>query len=129
MNKLILISFLLFNPAALAVPIEMLLQIDGHSGNQSLTRLQLSPQQITLNGIALSSHILPAVSGPLSVLLHPKNDTAGGCGAGTYVHQVTYKSKRQVAKGCLNSKTAQTLVDSVRKIERLSYLRRLPSAQ
>lgn len=130
-NKFIFTILLSLPNFALAVPqpVNIVLQLRAHHGSTNNYHLVWSAREITINGISIAPQILPAVAGPLSILSKPKNDFGGECGSGTFIHQVANGKKIRQGRGCLSSKTAQLLVDSMRKIESLSYLRRLPSGK
>ncbi|MGE0763581.1 MAG: hypothetical protein AB7N80_09920 [Bdellovibrionales bacterium] len=131
MNKSVVFLILLFCFAspALAVTTTIQIQLQAHHGTSVQHRITITSEAIRLNGIAISSHILPLLQAELLALTHPEQDTGQGCGSGLYFHLVRRGLTTRSAAGCLGSKTAQTLVDSVRKIEGYSYLRRLPAAK
>ena len=117
---------LLLMPAFGMAATSIQLQFSGHRGQTVTHKIILSPKKIDINGIAISSHIVPILIPELTLLLNPKNALGSSCEAGSYFHSVTKKTRVQKATGCLESSQAQKLYASLRKIESYRYLRRLP---
>ena len=101
------------------------LDLAGHHGPVTHFEIELTTKAVVLNGTAVSSHVVPAIQNELHLLLHPVATPKAICAAGIFKHTVQSAGGRKTASGCLESDHAKQLVESFRRLERLSYLRSL----
>ena len=100
------------------------IRFEGHGGESKAYNINWSAEKIRINGLDISSHVVPALGPQLTALVNPVNSHAGECQAGQYRHVVMIENKPiREARGCFGSKVSKSLLDSVRKIESLSFLR------